>query len=113
VLLKMFTLFEHSSICMLYLAGCLFEEVHVVKPCSSKPGNSETYLVGLGFRGCPEPLLAQLLKHCGPDVFNNSSLLPLEDMPGAFLDSATQCAIYFGRQQQEVCFVARHASYYQ
>lgn len=102
VLLKMFTLFEHSSVCMLYLAGCMFEEVHVVKPCSSKPGNSETYLVGLGFKGCPEALLETLLEHCGPSTFDESALVPLEALPAAFLASATKCGIYFGKEQQQV-----------
>jgi cap2 methyltransferase len=31
--------------------GCLFEEVAVYKPATSKPANSETYIVGRGFKG--------------------------------------------------------------
>ncbi|KAF6264256.1 hypothetical protein COO60DRAFT_1634432 [Scenedesmus sp. NREL 46B-D3] len=85
VLLKMFTLYEHSSLCIMYLAGALIEEVHVVKPCSSKPGNSEAYLVGVGYKGCPEPLLAALLRRCGPAAFDNAALLPLELLPQPFL----------------------------
>lgn len=40
---KGFTLFEHASISSLYLMGCLFDEVAVYKPATSKPANSETY----------------------------------------------------------------------
>jgi cap2 methyltransferase len=37
--LKAFTLFEHPSICSIYLIGALFEVVSVFKPATSKPGN--------------------------------------------------------------------------
>ncbi|EFX70215.1 hypothetical protein DAPPUDRAFT_217428 [Daphnia pulex] len=40
-ILKMFTLFEHTSVSLLYLLMISFEELHVFKPCTSKEGNSE------------------------------------------------------------------------
>ena len=49
-ILKAFTLFEHPTICALYLLGALFQQVHVHKPATSKPGNSETYIIGKGFK---------------------------------------------------------------
>ena len=49
-LLKAFTLFEHPTICALALLGSLFQELHVFKPATSKPGNSETYIIGKGFK---------------------------------------------------------------
>jgi cap2 methyltransferase len=42
--LKMYTLFEHSSIALVYLLSCLFEETSICKPTMSTPGNSETYI---------------------------------------------------------------------
>ena len=47
-LLQAFTLLEHPSLCLLYIMGCLFDTVVVTKPSPSKPGNSETYVVGKG-----------------------------------------------------------------
>ena len=52
-ILKAFTLFEHPTVGALYLMGCLFEQVHVYKPATSKPGNSETYIIGKGFKASP------------------------------------------------------------
>ena len=49
-ILKAFTLFEHPTVCALYLMGAHFQEVHVYKPATSKPGNSETYIIGKGFK---------------------------------------------------------------
>ncbi|KAJ1484266.1 ribosomal RNA methyltransferase FtsJ domain-containing protein, partial [Baffinella frigidus] len=63
--LKMFTLFEHSSICLLYILKCFFETVTVVKPIYSTPGNGETYVISKGFKGISQEHLQQLLDHCG------------------------------------------------
>ncbi|XP_013407323.1 cap-specific mRNA (nucleoside-2'-O-)-methyltransferase 2 [Lingula anatina] len=48
---KMFTMFESNTICLMYLLNCSFEEVHLYKPATSKPGNSEVYVVCVGFYG--------------------------------------------------------------
>jgi 23S rRNA U2552 (ribose-2'-O)-methylase RlmE/FtsJ len=42
LVLKAFTLYEHSSICMLRLMASCFDRLLVVKPATSKSGNSET-----------------------------------------------------------------------
>ena len=39
--LKMFTLFEHRSVALLYMLGCMFKELHVVKPSCSTQANAE------------------------------------------------------------------------
>jgi len=66
----MFTFFECDTICLLYLLNLLFESVHMMKPATSKEGNSEIYVVCREFRGrkVAEPYLEQLysiseLKH--------------------------------------------------
>ncbi|GLI69497.1 hypothetical protein VaNZ11_014131 [Volvox africanus] len=93
---KGFTLYEHPSICSLYLMGCLFDQVLVYKPATSKPANSEVYVVGKGFRGVPQDVLELLLTNCGEDVFTGRSLFPLERLPEDFLETARNAAIYFG-----------------
>lgn len=68
-ILKAFTLFEHPTICALYLMGALFQQVHVYKPATSKPGNSETYIIGKGFKASlssPSPLMMFTLEICFP-----------------------------------------------
>jgi len=49
--LKMFTLFEDTSVDILYLLSCFFNSVEVCKPITSSPGNGETYVVCTGFVG--------------------------------------------------------------
>ncbi|XP_055837336.1 cap-specific mRNA (nucleoside-2'-O-)-methyltransferase 2-like isoform X2 [Episyrphus balteatus] len=48
-LLKMFTLFEAASVNVVFFLNCIFEEVSVFKPGTSKRGNSELYLVCLNY----------------------------------------------------------------
>lgn len=49
--LKIFTFLEAATISHLYLLSCAFREVHLFKPSTSKEGNSEVYVICLGFLG--------------------------------------------------------------
>lgn len=51
VIFKTYTSFEPSSRSLLYILSSVFDEFYLVKPLTSRPGNSEVYMVGLGFRG--------------------------------------------------------------
>lgn len=48
--LKEFTFFEAQSISLLWLLNCCFSEILIVKPETSKPANSEVYLVCNGYK---------------------------------------------------------------
>lgn len=63
----MFTLFECETICLLYLIYNAFTTVEVFKPATSKEGNSEVYVIGLGYKGqeALSPWLHVLRKHYG------------------------------------------------
>jgi len=45
LLLKELTMFESSTISYLYLLACVFKQVHILKPVSSKSANSEVYVL--------------------------------------------------------------------
>lgn len=49
--IKMFTFFECDTVCLLYLLAASFTDVNVIKPATSKEGNSEVYVVCTKFRG--------------------------------------------------------------
>ncbi|TRY87666.1 hypothetical protein DNTS_013614 [Danionella cerebrum] len=92
--LKMFTLFEHSSVCLLYLLACCFRSVKVFKPGTSKSGNSELYIVCLDYQAKEQirPLLSKLIRSYGPDMTFTTSLFPHRCIPDTFL-----------RQHEEIC----------
>merc|ERR1719391_407337 len=43
--IKMFTMFESETVCLLYLLSIAFKQIEVFKPATSKEGNSEVYVV--------------------------------------------------------------------
>merc|ERR1719436_1588969 len=43
--IKLFTIFESETVCLLYLLACSFSKLEVFKPATSKEGNSEVYVI--------------------------------------------------------------------
>ena len=85
----------------MYILACLFDQICVFKPATSKPGNSEVYIIGKGFRGISDELLEAMLQHVGKDVFHTSAMLPLELLDPAFVEEAQRCAKVFADAQRE------------
>jgi len=48
---KIFDSYSMITVQLLYLISCLYEEVHLVKPLTSRPANSEKYIVALSYKG--------------------------------------------------------------
>jgi cap2 methyltransferase len=101
-MLKMFTIFEHQSICLIYLLSCIFNKVHFYKPVTSKEGNSEVYLICLKFKGLEFvlPYLSILRK-----VFEKNSdqvMFSKNDIPENFLKQIVSCAKIFKDHQCKV-----------
>ena len=58
---KQYTYFTRFNRSLIAVVSGLFDEFRIVKPLTSRPANSEIYLVGHRFRGIPPALEAQLL----------------------------------------------------
>ncbi|KAM3876766.1 cap-specific mRNA (nucleoside-2'-O-)-methyltransferase 2 [Diretmus argenteus] len=101
--LKMFTLYEHSSVCLLYLLNCCFRSVSVFKPATSKAGNSEVYVVCRDYDGkeAVRPLLSKLIRHYGPSLADREALFPNSLIPPSFLEQHEQVCSYFHSLQVE------------
>ncbi|GLD58418.1 cap-specific mRNA (nucleoside-2'-O-)-methyltransferase 2 [Lates japonicus] len=99
--LKMFTLYEHSSVCLLYLLNCCFHSVNVFKPATSKAGNSEVYVVCLNYDGkeAVRPLLSKLIRNYGPHLADREALFPNAIIPESFLKQHEEVCSYFHRLQ--------------
>eukprot|EP01117_Protostelium_nocturnum_P008793 TRINITY_DN3152_c0_g1_i7.p1 TRINITY_DN3152_c0_g1~~TRINITY_DN3152_c0_g1_i7.p1 ORF type:complete len:739 (+),score=180.49 TRINITY_DN3152_c0_g1_i7:972-3188(+) len=102
MVLKAFTLFEHSSMNLVYLFCCLFEETIVCKPATSKSGNSEVYVVGRNFLGIEEEYLGKLLSFVSPLGVEGKALFPFERIPKSFLDQFYKCSKMFSEIQNAV-----------
>ncbi|XP_075694357.1 cap-specific mRNA (nucleoside-2'-O-)-methyltransferase 2 [Rhinoderma darwinii] len=100
--LKMFTLFQHSSVNLMYLLNCCFQSVHLIKPGTSKAGNSEVYVVCLGYVGkeAIQEHLEKLIAHFGTEV-GLKSLFPHGSLPASFLQRHHDCCTYFFERQTQ------------
>ncbi|XP_048828290.1 cap-specific mRNA (nucleoside-2'-O-)-methyltransferase 2 isoform X2 [Brienomyrus brachyistius] len=99
--LKMFTFYEHSSVCLLYLLNCCFREVNVFKPATSKAGNSEVYVVCLDYcrKEAVRPLLSKMIRNFGPDITSLGALFPNSLIPESFLTQHKEICQYFHKYQ--------------
>lgn len=100
---KMFTLYEHSSVCLLYLLNCCFRSVSVFKPATSKSGNSEVYVVCLRYEGkeAVRPLLSKLIRNYGAHLADRDALFPNAVIPPSFLKQHEEVCSYFHALQVE------------
>ncbi|EDO44686.1 predicted protein, partial [Nematostella vectensis] len=100
---KMFTTLEHHMVCLMYLMCCLFEEVHVIKPGTSKGGNSEVYITCCGYTGNLSPQYHEILYTAYQQDTAEKVLFPLNSIPREFLYLIKECQEYFiNLQNQEI-----------
>ena len=92
LVIKMFTFYESETHQHLYLLKCFFEKIEVVKPATSKEGNSEVYVVCLGFIGIPQ----EDLDHLIANMLDRKPFISIfETIQSDFLDTLEKCAKYF------------------
>ncbi|EFN88438.1 Uncharacterized protein FLJ11171 [Harpegnathos saltator] len=101
-LLKVFTLFEHQSVCLMYLLACAFQKVIATKPATSRAGNSEMYIVCTNFNGRDyiEPYLNVL--RCHYDACPTQATFGCNVIPDYFMRKIEDCARFFKRHQCKV-----------
>lgn len=100
MILKMFTFFEMSSIAMLFILNCCFEEVHIFKPATSKEGNSEVYVIGIGYK--KEVLSYEIINKMIDNFKSDKNLLQLDVIPQEFQQQVVEAARFFMNQQVSV-----------
>lgn len=97
LVLKMFTVFECNTICRIYLLCCVFRSVVIRKPVTSKPGNSEVYVVCTGYSG-RSLALPFVQKFFSTDDHANA-MFPLLQIPSDFRTELLECSKYFSDLQ--------------
>ncbi|XP_018113577.1 cap-specific mRNA (nucleoside-2'-O-)-methyltransferase 2 isoform X2 [Xenopus laevis] len=107
--LKMFTLFQHSSINLMYLLNCCFNEVHIIKPGTSKAGNSEVYVVCLDYFGKEviQDIQPKLIHNFGTGIAKKS-LFSQRCLPESFLLCHLECCTFFNKHQTETILENLH-----
>uniref|UniRef100_A0A6C0ETD7 Ribosomal RNA methyltransferase FtsJ domain-containing protein n=1 Tax=viral metagenome TaxID=1070528 RepID=A0A6C0ETD7_9ZZZZ len=98
--LKVFDLFTSCSVQMIYLLNYLYEEVIITKPLSSRPANSEKYIVCLNFKMVHNlnDLINIFIKNYNNYDINN--ILNI-NMSNHFLEKIKEINSIFGQSQIE------------
>lgn len=94
---KQFANMSSFTLSIMASLSSVFDELYVAKPITSKPDNSETYLIGKGYRGSPKWLINILFDAVGGqwdeyDLLDREfapPLLPFSVIPPSFI-SATE-----------------------
>lgn len=71
---KQYTFFKTFTWNLILIYASMFDEFYICKPLTSRPYNSEIYLVGKGFRGLPEEIKSLLITRL--KNFNTSPFIP-------------------------------------
>ena len=114
LVIKMFTLFEAHSVMFMYILCCLFTKVAVMKPATSKAGNSEVYVVAQNYCGvnnCTN-VVSKLQKHLPFKSFimEKVSFIPLSSLPKSFLRQHIECVQFFA--QHQISTIQRNIHFY-
>ena len=101
--IKMFTIFESETVCLLYLLNCSFESVDIFKPATSKEGNSEVYVICKNLKQSKwlTSILEQLTQFYGDFPVDNS-LFSQDEIPESFLNELRKCGDLFMQLQENV-----------
>lgn len=103
LVLKAFTMFECNTICRIFLLCCLFRSVVLRKPATSKPGNSEVYVVCKGYRG-RSVAMPYVQAYYADDQhrkvgLGGACMFPLSLVPVEFRRKLFECAEHFAHMQ--------------
>lgn len=100
MLIKMFTFFECSSVSILYVLNCCFKEVHIFKPATSKEGNSEVYVIGIGFK--KHAISQEIIEKMICNFKSDKNMLQLDIIPKKFQEQVVEAARLFMNHQVSV-----------
>ncbi len=96
MILKEFTLFEASSVSMLYIMSYCFKQLKIVKPETSRPANSEIYVVGIDYKKNLTPIqMDKLMNVMNYIRFLNTeagspALFTMSDIPRRFVEKLSE-----------------------
>lgn len=106
---KIYDSYTRVSVSFLYLLHSLYTEVHITKPYTSRPANSEKYLVCKGFKGIDDKLLKKLhiVVKCWETIDMNNDfiyqIIDWKNIPDSFKQKIHHYnSIYYNQQTKNI-----------
>ena len=104
LILKFFDMFTSLSIDLLYLLSCIYENVYIIKPNTSRYANSEKYVVCKGFLLCNKENIQTITKHFQNVLSSKTNYINRIynfDIPYYFIVKLEEINAILGQQQIE------------
>ena len=95
---KMFMFFTPFNISLLSMLNNMFEEFYLSKPVTSRPGNSEIYIVGKGYKGYKEDSI-EILRNALSNWNENSVNIPIAEIKEEFYSKILNSAYQIYKRQ--------------
>jgi hypothetical protein len=108
MVVKIYTFFEKATIDVLIILSKLFKTFKIVKPMSSKPTNSENYIIGIGYIGYDKSLIYIDLFTQKINDFNNYGYIQNINNDDILLLSNISDIIY----NKQIIFINRNIYYF-
>lgn len=112
MVVKTYTFVHPSSISLMAVCASVFDSFYVTKPVTSRPTNSEVYIIGLGFRGLTPDLKEHLFAAVEKFDFSRTLILlgtpETEDTVSSLLAAARQLHL-----RQQVAFLSEAVTFYE
>lgn len=108
MVVKIYTFFEKATIDILIILSKLFKIFKIVKPMSSKPTNSENYIIGIGYVGYDKSLIFIDLFTQKTNNFNNFGYIQNIHNDDILLLSNISEIIY----NKQIIFINRNLYYF-
>ena len=90
-----------SNICLIYYMSTLFKKLYLSKPITSRPNNSEVYLIGINFLGIEQNNLNKLKSYLNKDL--NPKFDPylnwIKEIPTSFISQLEDYVVDITKQQ--------------
>ncbi len=116
---KQYTFFTPLNRSLICIVASLFDTVDIVKPLTSRPANSEIYLVAKGFRGIDKRLAASLLNELASlqqradDASGVSNVCLVDEVILRLVDEALLRVARQLYDRQQVLFLAEAVALYE
>lgn len=101
IICKMFDMFTHLTLQMLFILSSAYREVFIFKPKTSRPANSERYVVARDFKGVSRDLLESMLGvvRSWDDFGSSRVFISNISMPVEFIEEVRQANMRIAQQQ--------------
>jgi hypothetical protein len=106
LVLRAWTVLEHTGVGVVFLLNCVFDEVVACRPVTLTAGTPELFYVCRGFKGLSQAHMQALLAVAGPEPPSQDgqplTMIPQGFLPSPWMRQMQQCSQIFAKLQEKM-----------